>query len=545
MIVRGLSHKGMARLITRSSRGFWKYSIASRQSGLWTGASRPMPAINVVINKQQFHGSAQLKQSKRDPYQVLGVSKSSSPAEIKKAYFKLAKKYHPDAFQSASQKEKDDAKQNFIEIQEAYDILSDEQKKAQFDRFGHIDPNQYAGNGQQQSPFGQGSPFGAEDIFKEFFRGASNARGGAGGPFGSSGGFNFGGFSAQDIFGGAGFGQQSPFSSSQQQSSPADDGADIMTRLSISFMDAIKGVRMPISYAAWSKCGTCHGSGLKSGARPRQCTSCGGSGEQMMSRGGFRILMTCSACGGAGQTISQSDYCGTCRGEGRVKERVETVVNIPAGVDSGERLRVSGRGHASVGASGRKGDLYVTLQVNAPTRAESVFKRNGSDLNVEVEIPFQDAIFGSQVTVPTLEGSYRMKFPSGSQPGDLRVLGNKGVQKLNQPAGVRGNLNVRLKVKIPRIDTLSSKQRDLLEQFRQTFVSSDSANQSNTSDSNSQSQSTQSDSANGMDDEPKKGFIRKTIDKLKDTLCDDEKNGKSQSQQQQSDQEKKKQGGSQ
>lgn len=215
-------------------------------------------------------------------------------------------------------------------------------------------------------------------------------RGGSAAGFGGFPGFDFGAgaganggrpFTAEDIFG---FGQASTGATGSTGSQP---GGDILARLSIPFMDAVKGTRRTVSYVAWSRCTPCDGVGLKRGAKPKRCSTCGGTGERLFSQGGYRILTTCPTCNGQGSHVSPSDHCSSCRGEGRVQERKEAVIAVPAGVDTGERLRVVGRGHAGVGeqgAAGRAGDLYVVLQVQSPGPNESMFKRNGADVTVEV-----------------------------------------------------------------------------------------------------------------------------------------------------------------
>jgi molecular chaperone DnaJ len=196
--------------------------------------------------------------------------------------------------------------------------------------------------------------------------------------------------------------------------------------------------------------------------------------------------------------------CNSCGGQGRKHERKETVINIPAGVDSGEQLQVRGQGHAGVNGGGH-GDLYIQLSVSAPAASEAMFKRQGHDLNVEIPIPFHNAILGSHVQVPTLEGTYRMRVAPGTQYGDRRTLGNRGVQKLSQPEGIRGNLNVIFKVTVPKASELTEQQRELLEKYRELVEASSTSKAQDTGDDG-------------------KGFFKKTIDKLKETLCDNENN---------------------
>lgn len=421
----------------------------------------------------------------------MGVSKTASSGDIKKAYFQLAKKYHPDSFQTATDKEKTAAKEKFMEIQEAYEILSDDNKRKMYDQYGHAgDGAGGAGggfSGANGGQWGDVDPRVAEEIFKSFF-GGGGASGRRSQGFGGFPGFDE--FTAESIFG-----QGFPRSAGR---APPAQNADITTRLSISFMDAIKGIKKKIGYHATSSCKTCTGTGLKPGSYPKKCSACGGSGEQMVSKGGFKIFMTCQTCGGAGSSVSQSDICGTCRGDGKTREFKETVVDIPAGVDSGERLRYSGMGHS--GERGKPGDLYILLEVGKPGPSEAMFSRKGSDLCVEVPVSFYQAIMGDSIKVPTIDGKETgVKIPSGTQPGHKVVLKGQGVQKLHQRSGNKGDLVVNLKVMIPSGDSLTAEQKFTLDRY--WALTGNSAFKTDTTEN--------------------EGFLKKTLGKLKETLCED------------------------
>eukprot|EP00158_Paraphelidium_tribonemae_P005372 Partr_v1_DN27303_c0_g1_i1_m45930 putative chaperone protein len=437
----------------------------------------------------------------QDPYNVLGVSKSSSQSDIKKAYFNMAKKYHPDTMKAASDSEKAKAKEKFMEIQQAYEILSDEQKRAHFDRFGSA-PESGPGGPSGASSWGsqEADPAFAEEIFRQFFGGRAGSR--------ASGDGRFSGFAG---FPGFDFASQGPVAEPEAMPPFGDPrGGDITARLSLAFMEAIKGTKRSISYSAQAKCGSCSGSGMKLGASPRKCSSCGGSGEQIVSQGGFRIMMTCQACGGVGASIKNSDLCPPCSGRGLVNERKETTINIPAGVDSGERLRVSGKGH--YGTRGQAGDLYITLDVQRPAAHESIFQRKGSDIVVEIPVPFYDALLGGDIQVPTIDGDIaKIKLAPGTQPGFTSTLSGRGVQKLMKSAGNRGDMLVKVKVIIPDLSKTPSNNlelRKLIERFKEL----------NSSNLKAFDQETTPKPSNNEE-----GFLKKTFGKF---MCDKEDDSK-------------------
>ena len=282
-------------------------------------------------------------------------------------------------------------------------------------------------------------------------------------------------------------------------------------------MDAIKGTKRSLSFAAKARCRSCHGTGMKSNVQSHQrtCKSCGGSGEQVLSQAGLRFKMTCQTCGGAGTAFSKDDLCSGCGGQGLASERQETVVNIPAGVDTGERLRVSGKGHAGT-IKGAAGDLYITLDVQKPSASEATFKRSGSDLIVDIPVPFYDAILGASVPVPTLDNQpATLKIPPGISSDFSSVIKGRGVQKLMKRDGTRGDLHVRVKIIMPdlsKTDEQTDKLRRLIQDYRE-IISTPGTTEAKLQD----------DSENSR---PTDNFLKKTIGKIKDSLCDKDKEKK-------------------
>lgn len=377
-------------------------------------------------SKRGFHASPIAQQPKEDPYKILGVSKSSSSSDIKKAYYKLAKQYHPD-----TNKDKD-AREKFVHIQEAYEILSDEQKRNQYDQFGHG----FDGSGMG----GSGSPGG-------FYSGGS----------GSSNGFP-GGFDPNDIFSqffGGGF--------AGSAAGPGGDpfrtmsGEDIQIPLTIDFMDAVKGAKKYVTVNSVASCHTCHGSGIKKDKKKVQCSICHGSGIQIVQMGGFHMQTSCQACGGAGSTIPHDAKCNTCDSVGKVRERKQVEVNISPGMDNNSRIRVPGAGDAPIKGQGPNGDLFVSLHI----QPSKIFRRQDADIFYDAKIPFHKAILGGKIRIPTIDGDVDVKIPSGSQPDDNIALRGRGIQRLRGSS--RGDQIVQLKVELPR--TLREKQREIIEKY--------------------------------------------------------------------------------
>ncbi|KAF3072560.1 hypothetical protein V8C40DRAFT_169513 [Trichoderma camerunense] len=388
---------------------------------------------NARASQRTFHATNTLLQ--KDPYKALGVDKSATAAEIKKAYYGLAKKFHPDTNKDPTAKDK------FGEIQTAYEILSDPKKREQYDQFGDasFDPNAAGGN-----PFAGaagGNPFAG-----------FGAQGGFGGGFG--GGFNF-----EDLFSAFGGRRSNPF---QQEILVGDN---IESHVSISFMEAAKGTSKTITITPVESCNTCSGSGLKSGAQRSQCHSCEGTGTRVhYAQGGFQMASTCGSCGGTGSTIPKSSECRTCSGQGVVRNKKTITVDIPAGIEDGMRLRIDGAGDAPItgrstspDARAQRGDLYVFVRVATDPK----FSREGSNILYTANIPLTTAILGGQVTIPTLDGTVNLKVATGTNTGDKVTLPGMGMQRLGSRRAGSGDLKVEFRVKMPK--SLSASQRTILE----------------------------------------------------------------------------------
>lgn len=347
--------------------------------------------------------------SKRDYYEVLGVEKSASERDIKKAYKKLAMKYHPDRTQGDKALE-----EKFKEIQEAHEILTDEQKRAAYDRYGHagVDPNRGGGYGGGSADFG--------DIFGDVFG---------------------------DIFGG-GRGRQSR----------ARQGADLRYNLELTLEEAVRGKEVDIRVPTLVNCDECHGSGAKKGTSPTICPTCHGSGHIQMRQGFFAVQQTCPTCSGKGKIIS--DPCNKCRGHGRIEKTKTLHVKIPPGVDTGDRIRLSGEGEAGE-AGAPPGDLYVQVHV----RDHEIFTRDGSNLYCEVPLSFTTAALGGELEVPTLDGKVKLKISPETQTGRMFRLRGKGVKSVR--GGVVGDLLCKVVIETPV--NLSSRQKELLKELDESM----------------------------------------------------------------------------
>ena len=348
--------------------------------------------------------------SKRDYYEILGVDKSASEKEIKKAYRRVAMKYHPDR-----NPDDHDAEDKFKEANEAYEILSDPQKKAAYDQYGHAGVDPSAGGGA--GGFGSGS---FSDIFGDVFG---------------------------DIFGGAGGGHRGP-----------QRGSDLRYNLEIDLEQAVKGTTIQIKVPTLVGCEPCGGTGAKKGSSPVNCTTCGGVGQVRMQQGFFSVQQTCPNCRGKGKTIS--DPCNKCHGQGRVEETKTLSVKVPAGVDTGDRIRLGGEGEAGPDG-GPSGDLYVQVAV----REHSLFERDGKHLYCEVPISFVDAALGGELEVPTLDGRVKLKIPAETQTGKLFRLRGKGVTPVR--GGSVGDLLCRVVLETPV--NLTKKQKELMQQLQESF----------------------------------------------------------------------------
>ncbi len=354
--------------------------------------------------------------SNRDYYEILGVERTVSEAELKKAYRRLAMKYHPDRNPGDQE-----AEERFKEVKEAYEVLSDPQKRAAYDQFG---------------------------------------RAGVEGGMGGGEGFGFGGATFNDIFGdvfGDIFGGGSR--SGRQR---AYRGSDLQYNLELTLEEAVFGVEKELDIPSLVTCDTCHGSGARPGTSPTTCQTCHGSGQVRIQQGFFSVQQTCPTCRGAGTVIA--DPCPQCHGEGRVREHKRLKVKIPAGVDSGDRIRLAGEGEAGVNG-GPPGDLFVQVRV----RPHQIFERDGADLYCDVPVSFATAALGGELEVPTLDGKLLLKVPPETQTGKLFRLRGKGVKPVR--GGPPGDLFCRIVVETPV--NLTREQKTLLRAFDDSLAKSD------------------------------------------------------------------------
>ncbi|MFL9815464.1 molecular chaperone DnaJ [Stutzerimonas sp. VN223-3] len=355
--------------------------------------------------------------AKRDYYEVLGVERGASEAELKKAYRRLAMKHHPD--RNPGDKAAEDA---FKEANEAYEVLSDASKRQAYDQYGHagVDPQMGAGAGAAYGNANFSDIFG--DVFSDFFAGGrGSSRGGA------------------------------------------QRGSDLRYTLELDLEEAVRGTTVTIRVPTLAECKTCDGSGAKKGTSPVTCTTCGGIGQVRMQQGFFSVQQTCPRCHGSGKMIS--DPCGSCHGQGRVEEQKTLSVKVPSGVDTGDRIRLTGEGEAGA-QGGPAGDLYVVVNV----REHPIFQRDGKHLYCEVPISFADAALGGELEVPTLDGRVKLKIPEGTQTGKQFRLRGKGVAPVR--GGAAGDLLCRVAVETPV--NLGKRQRELLDEFRKTLQSDSS-----------------------------------------------------------------------
>lgn len=359
--------------------------------------------------------------AKRDYYEVLGVDRNASDEDIKKSYRKLALKYHPD--RNPGDKA---AEERFKELGEAYDVLSEPQKRAAYDQYGHaaFDPRQRAGAGGQWSGGGFHDPF---EIFREVFGG------GGGGSF------------FEELFGGG----------ERRDPNAPQRGADLRYDLEISLEESALGCEKEITITRADPCSHCHGSGAETGSSHKNCATCGGRGQVEQVLGGFmRVRQTCPRCQGSGRVVEKP--CRVCRGTGQRKVTAPVKLRIPAGVDTGTRLRSTGNGEAG-GRGGPPGDLYVVLHV----RPHDVFQRDGDDLLCEVPISFVQAALGAELEVPTLNGAAHIKVPPGTQTGTVFRLRGRGIRDVQGYGS--GDLHVRVSIEVPA--RLNAAQRLKLEEF--------------------------------------------------------------------------------
>ncbi len=366
--------------------------------------------------------------TQRDYYEILGVSKSATIDEIKKAYRTLAMKYHPDRVEASQKKE---AEEKFKEISEAYAVLSDENKRRLYDQYGH------AGIDQRYSTedIFRGADF--SSIFEEVFGG----RGGAGVHFGGAEGNIFDELFGSDIFGGG-----------SRRGRRSRQGRDLQIELEITLEEAVFGTEKTFQISRYEFCSACKGTGAKPGSKKVTCSYCRGTGQVTVSQGFFHLTQTCTKCGGEGRVITTP--CPQCSGQGRLKVARKISVKIPAGVDTGSHLRVRGEGEEGEGG---KGDLFVLISV----KKHHLYERQDDNLLCEVHIDAAQAILGADVDVPTLYGNVKMKIPAGTQSGKVFRVRDKGVP--NVRTRVRGDELVRIVVDIPQ--GLNAAQRKLIEEF--------------------------------------------------------------------------------
>ena len=367
---------------------------------------------------------------KKDYYEVLGVEKTATDDELKKAYRRLAKKYHPDA----NPDNKEEAEAKFKEVNEAYEVLSNPQKRKMYDQFGTADPSQGFG--------GAGGPFGGGTY-----------------TYTTSGFDGFG-----DIFGDLGdlFGFGNGRSSSRNPNAPSK-GADLKYSVNLTFEESYSGISKEINITRNEKCPTCSGTGAKPGTHPETCSVCGGTGTvtkmQTTLLGQMRVQTTCSNCHGTGKVIK--DICDTCLGKGTVRKQAKINVKIPAGIDDGQTIVLRGEGEPGKNG-GRNGDIYITINL----KKHSIFTRKDENVYCDIPITFTQATLGAEIEIPLLDGTkttYRI--PEGTQTGTQFTIRDKGFTRIN--SGNRGNLIFTVQVQVPK--RLSKEQRDLLVQLAKTM----------------------------------------------------------------------------
>ncbi|KAL7206010.1 hypothetical protein ACSBR2_018844 [Camellia fascicularis] len=373
--------------------------------------------LNMGPSRNPIHrrGARLIVRANSDFYAVLGVPKNASKSEIKSAYRKLARSYHPDVNKEPG------AEQKFKDISNAYEVLSDDEKRSIYDRYGEAGLKGVGmGTGDFSNPF---------DLFESLFDGL--------GGMGGMGGMGMGGRGSR---------------------SRATEGEDQIYNLVLTFKDAVFGVEKEIDITRLESCGTCDGSGAKPGTSPSRCSTCGGQGQVVQSArtplGVFQQVMTCSACGGTGET---STPCNSCGGDGRVRKSKRISLKVPAGVDGGSRLRVRGEGNAGK-RGGPPGDLFVIIDV----LPDPVLKRDDTNILYSCKVSYIDAILGTTMKVPTVDGMVDLKIPAGTQPGTTLVMAKKGVPFLNK-SNLRGDQLVKVQVEIPK--RLSSEERKLIEEL--------------------------------------------------------------------------------
>lgn len=447
----------------------------------------------------------------KDPYSVLGVDRNASSRDIKKAYYQLAKKYHPDV------NKEEGAETKFQDIQSSYEVLSDDKKRKQYDQFGAAAFDQSGGGG------GPGGP-GSDGPFNPF------------GNFSGFEGFNFGGgqgqaFDFEDLFGAfTGRGSRSRGGGGGGMMHYKGDDIEVLAHITLE--DAAAGKTIQVKYSTLDECGTCHGSGLKEGKSKKTCSSCGGTGSQVhLMQGGFQMASTCGVCKGTGVVIPRDSQCGTCGSQGVVQTAKSESVEVPPGIADGMRLKVTGAGDAPPVLSGpnihrSKGDLYVRVRVKKHPK----FVRSKSDLEYAAAIPMTTAALGGRIVVPTLLGvasGLQLNVPAGTQPGNTVTIPEQGMPVLNR-RGVYGDLKVTFKVETPRprsdkavslLEELAKELGDTTAKVTKPAASSTGSTESTGSDAASQgspdASSSHSTSPNGAEESgDNSGFLKNLFNRI-------------------------------
>ena len=357
--------------------------------------------------------------SKRDYYEVLGIARSADEKELKKAYRRLAMKLHPDRNPGDTS-----AEDKFKEVNEAFEVLSDPNKRAAYDQYGHAGVDTSAGGGAQGFGGFEGGNF--SDVFGDVFG---------------------------DIFGGGG------------GRGGARRGADLRYNLELSLEEAVRGVEQEISFSTLAACDSCDGSGARRGSSSVTCDSCHGQGQVRIQQGFFAVQQTCPKCQGSGKMIK--DPCSSCRGEGRVQKQKTLSIKVPKGVDTGDRIRLSGEGEAG-GSGAPAGDLYIQIEV----REHAIFSRDGKHLYCEVPVTFTDAALGGELEVPTLDGKVKLKIPAETQTGKMFRLRGKGVHTVR--GGSQGDMMCKVVVETPV--ALGEDQKKLFRELQASFDQSEGKN---------------------------------------------------------------------
>ncbi|KJA26020.1 hypothetical protein HYPSUDRAFT_36880 [Hypholoma sublateritium FD-334 SS-4] len=426
----GLSKKGFSTFLAFNSCARQSLKVQSRTLCSYRSRClRLKPASSpprLVVQKRHIHATAPCGAASKNPYEVLGVKPDATAAEIKKTYFALARKYHPDTNPDKGARDK------FVEIQDAYDILKDEQKRAAYDQYGPasqspgFDPNAYRAGGQG---FGGGGGFG---------------------------GFSFGGGAGRnsdlfdDLFG--------AFATGGRGKGSVPRGSDIEATINVSFLEACKGTKKQVSYTSIVDCDPCKGSGLKDGMQRTTCSACRGTGTRTFALdSGFQMASTCSSCHGTGSTVPRGAECNSCKGMGKLRSKQTTTVQVPIGSEEGMTIRIPAMGDVPLQGRGVKGDLFVRLKVTPST----VFHRQGAQLHFTAKIPFHKALLGGIVRVPTLDGEVDVRIPGGTQQGEEMVLKGRGVSHLH--GNGHGDLFVKFALQLPR--TMTKRQRELLQAY--------------------------------------------------------------------------------